>query len=191
MKRLQEQSPVAERGLKSYWDAVWGSEPKWRKGFGIEPTRFEPLTSKVRDGSYLLDVGGGRGELLMWLWERDVSFSGTVFDASAVAAKAVFDKGFRGLYGDCCVMPLADDLYDNVIAGNLLTSLPDPKAAVNEMIRVCKPGGWISISVGYKFVAHKQNVWQIEISDFEEWLPGCECSYVGDKVHIICHWRKP
>ena len=46
---------------------------------------------------------------------------------------------------DITQLPYATSSFDKVIAGNVLHLLPDPKKAMEEMNRVCRPGGEIII----------------------------------------------
>ena len=55
-------------------------------------------------------------------------------------AKIVEDDGFR--------LSFADSTFDAVVNHNYLSCLSDPVAGLNELIRVCKPGGNISVSTG-------------------------------------------
>lgn len=42
---------------------------------------------------------------------------------------------------DVCALPYDDDSFDLVMAAHMLEHLPDPAAALTEMVRVLKPGG--------------------------------------------------
>ena len=42
---------------------------------------------------------------------------------------------------DITKLKYADNSFDKVVAGNVIHLLPDPKAALQELTRVCKPGG--------------------------------------------------
>ena len=42
-------------------------------------------------------------------------------------------------------LPVDEGRFDKVIAGNVIHLLPDPEAAVRELMRVCKPGGKLII----------------------------------------------
>ena len=47
--------------------------------------------------------------------------------------------------GDITAIDFDDSLFDAAIAGNVLHLLPDPQAAVDELMRVVKPGGFIVV----------------------------------------------
>lgn len=51
--------------------------------------------------------------------------------------------------GDMHALPYADRSFDIVISGWVLGYSRDPQTAVNEMLRVTKPGGLIAIGVSY------------------------------------------
>lgn len=46
---------------------------------------------------------------------------------------------------DITALKCPDGRFDKVVAGNVIHLLPDPAAAVNELLRVCRPGGKVII----------------------------------------------
>ena len=46
---------------------------------------------------------------------------------------------------DITELQFADSSFDKVVAANVIHLLPDPQAALNELVRVCRPGGKIVI----------------------------------------------
>jgi ubiquinone/menaquinone biosynthesis C-methylase UbiE len=52
----------------------------------------------------------------------------------------------------------ADDSFNKVVAGNVIHLLDDPKAAVAELIRVCKPGGKVIIPTYINIYSGKLSV---------------------------------
>lgn len=46
---------------------------------------------------------------------------------------------------DITKLKYADNSFDKVVAGNVIHLLPDPEAALQELTRVCKPGGRLII----------------------------------------------
>lgn len=46
---------------------------------------------------------------------------------------------------DIMHLPFEDNLFDKVVAGNVIHLLDDPKGAMDELVRVCRPGGQIIV----------------------------------------------
>ncbi|MDK2742003.1 MAG: methyltransferase domain-containing protein [Nitrospira sp.] len=63
---------------------------------------------------------------------------------------------------DAGAMEFADDSFDTVVAAYVVTAVPDYRKVVNEMIRVCRPGGRIIMlnhfSNGNKVIAAVEKV---------------------------------
>jgi phosphatidylethanolamine/phosphatidyl-N-methylethanolamine N-methyltransferase len=63
---------------------------------------------------------------------------------------------------DAGAMEFADDSFDTVVAAYVVTAVPDYRKVVNEMIRVCRPGGRIIMlnhfSNGNKIIAAVEKV---------------------------------
>jgi len=48
---------------------------------------------------------------------------------------------------DALSLPFVNNQFDHVIAGSILNILSQPQRALDEMLRVCKPGGKVSVLV--------------------------------------------
>jgi len=99
-----------------------------------------------------LDVGCGTGFLTFELLERGHRLTGLDF-APAMIAEARRKAGERGAKvrfeeGDAEQMPFASAGYDLVISRHLLWTLPHPEAAIDEWIRVLRPGGRLIVVDG-------------------------------------------
>lgn len=69
---------------------------------------------------------------------------GVDFDAALVAYARAHEgnrQGVRFETGNAMELEFEDDSFDMVFVRNLLVHLPDPQAAVSEMMRMVKPGG--------------------------------------------------
>ena len=105
----------------------------------------------------ILDVGCGTGGNLEWLCSRGRSF-GIDLSESALrlcrrrAREECTDKTALGSAGLICggllCLPFADDTFDLVTAFDVLYHkwVADDAAAMREMARVCRPGGYILIT---------------------------------------------
>ena len=67
----------------------------------------------------------------------------------ALAARNVQGAGFQGrillLRGDAKRLPFADASFGAVVSNSLVHHLPDPLAALAEMARVVRGGGWLFV----------------------------------------------
>jgi SAM-dependent methyltransferase len=103
-------------------------------------------------GERLLDVGCGLGEAALGLAE-DLGVNGEVLgvDASeqmlrvARSNAASTHARVRFAVGDACCLDEPDDSFDAARSERTLQWLPDPAAAVAELVRVVRPGGRISL----------------------------------------------
>jgi 2-polyprenyl-3-methyl-5-hydroxy-6-metoxy-1,4-benzoquinol methylase len=113
-----------------------------------EQVMFEYLDTIAKNypGRQLLDLGCGSGLISKQLQERGWQVRGLDFSSVAVAkaqansidaAVADIDEG----------LPEPADQYDVVVAGDVLEHVFDPLAAIGEVARVLKPGGYFLVTV--------------------------------------------
>lgn len=102
------------------------------------------------DGMRVLDVGCGTGALAKVAYElgAQIVICGDISAFMLKNAKGkkepnYFDYSFCQL--DAEGLPYADNSFDAVISGMTFGTLPDQGLAVNEMIRVVKPGGIVCV----------------------------------------------
>ena len=120
---------------------------------GLEATEELVELCHIDEGKYVLDVGCGVGVTPCYLARRHgcrvvgVDISDRMIQRSKERAKreGVEDRvEFR--VADVQDLPFEDDLFDAVI-GESITALPDDKQrAVNEYMRVTKPGGHVGLN---------------------------------------------
>ncbi len=121
--------------------------------------RFDQLG--VREGDLLLDMGCGAGRHAFESFR--VGARVVAFDYSAAELKdvgglfaAMRDAGEVGTApdsmavttnGDALRLPFADDSFDRIIASEVLEHVSDDQIALNEILRVLKPGGTLAATV--------------------------------------------
>ncbi len=100
------------------------------------------------------DVGCGSGALARALarWmgpgctvygvDRDTNF---VAYATQRAKEARLGRRTRYLQGDALALPLPDSIADAVTSYTVISHIPDHRTFLREQIRVCKPGGRVSV----------------------------------------------
>jgi SAM-dependent methyltransferase len=77
---------------------------------------------------------------------KDVS---AMMAAIGVEEPAVRQRGGTGtvLVGDALRLPFTSEVFDRVIAAEVLEHIPDDRGAVSELARVVRPGGTLAVTV--------------------------------------------
>jgi SAM-dependent methyltransferase len=103
----------------------------------------------------VLDVGCGVGHWSMMLASvlpKDVRVTGIDREATWVeqASRRARDRGlserFSYVQGSADALPFPDATFDLTTCQTVLIHLPDPAAAIREMMRVTKPGGLVAVA---------------------------------------------
>jgi len=120
----------------------------------------------VQPDEYILEVGVGTG-LALPMYPRHcrivaIDFSQGMLDI-AKKRTAEHQMDHVTLHRmDAGAMEFADSSFDTVVAAYVVTAVPDYRKVVNEMIRVCRPGGRIIMlnhfSNGNKMIAAVEKV---------------------------------
>lgn len=106
----------------------------------------------IKPGDKVLDVGCGSGELTFYLADATdgVSYVGVDLDDPLLERAEKKSDTYCGgcklsfIHGNALVLPFADGSFDVVVSQTLLTSIADYEKVVEEMRRVCRPGGRIA-----------------------------------------------
>lgn len=105
------------------------------------------LDLPIAANTNILEVGVGTG-LTLPLYPRHCKLTGIDFSAEMLA-KAQDRAREEGLdhiklqVMDAQAMTFADNCFDLIVAAYVVTAVPDYKRLMNEMVRVCRPGGHI------------------------------------------------
>jgi SAM-dependent methyltransferase len=104
----------------------------------------------VTDGDRVLDVGSGTGALAVTAAAiESVQVTG-IEPAPAFVRYAREHAGgdlVRFEVGDALALPFPDDAFDRTLSMLVLNFVPDPAAALQQMIRVTRPGGITAATV--------------------------------------------
>jgi SAM-dependent methyltransferase len=130
----------------------------------------------VGAGSSLIDVGCGAGRHSFEAFRRGadvVAFDQDVAELNNVDAilQAMQQEGeapasakAEAVKGDALDLPYDDATFDFVIASEILEHVPQDEEAIDELIRVLKPGGRLAVTV-------------------PRWLPEKVCWVLSDSYH--------
>ncbi len=107
---------------------------------------------RLMPSSKVLDVGCGSGEFTFYLAgeTKDVCFTGLDLDRQLVEAARSRasdfgnDNSFQFMQGDALQLPFDDGTFDLVVSQTFLINIPDYRGALQEMKRVCRPGGLVA-----------------------------------------------
>jgi ubiquinone/menaquinone biosynthesis C-methylase UbiE len=148
--------------VKQQVAAHWGRRaPHFDEDFGhsirtpAERAAWDRILDLVlagRDACDALDVGCGTGFLAFELTARGHRVTGVDF-APAMIAEARRKAEARGIsirfqQADAEQLPFAGGRFDLVMSRHLLWTLPHPEAAIDEWIRVLRPGGRLVVVDG-------------------------------------------
>jgi SAM-dependent methyltransferase len=165
----------------NYYDRYWTSE-------GFNPTGHSPfpelksfLEDNANPGDAWLDVGCGDGTTAgMWLTERGCQYQGA--DISATAVGLAQANGLNAqVVSDAADLPFPDSFFQGVIAVEVLEHLFEPQKAVQEFLRVLKPGGTLFVTMPN--VAYWRR--RLELLLLGRFDP------LGDDLSIQQPWRDP
>jgi len=127
------------------------------------------LLPVLEPGMSLLDVGCGPGTVTIDLAGRvaravGVDRAPTVLAAAREAAAGVDKVEF--LEGDAYALPFPDDSFDVVYAHQVLQHLTDPIAALREMKRVARPGGYVAV----RDADYAAMTWWPRVPGLDDWM---------------------
>ncbi|HEX8087675.1 MAG TPA: class I SAM-dependent methyltransferase [Blastocatellia bacterium] len=105
---------------------------------------------ELEGGVSVLEVGYGRGELLLHCARMGASVAGIDYAPEAFKIARVTMREFPRAdlrLGDCTGLPFEDDSFDRVFSGDVIEHLSfnDAVLKLKEMYRVTRPGGFILV----------------------------------------------
>ena len=103
---------------------------------------------QCRTGSSILEVGCATGQLTEHIGRQGMNAVGVDKSTQMLQlANKLISGNVRFERANALSLPFDANQFDQVIAASLLNVLPQPELALNEMVRICKPGGKISVLV--------------------------------------------
>lgn len=111
------------------------------------------LLPHLAPGMALIDIGCGPGSITLGLAAGVAPGAAVGLDENPhvleAARRLALDHSASNLTfrrGDACELPFEDESFDAVYMNAILQHLPDAAAAVDEAVRVLRPGGVIALS---------------------------------------------
>lgn len=145
MQRLKEGKQIDDA---IYYEKIWDETLNQRQFYDTE--RHKELAKKVRCGDTVVDIGAGVYGTVQYIVENEkkLEIFPVCYDQSYTARDIVVKKFPEILYflGQLPETYLPPNSFDVVIAGEVIEHMEEPDKFVAELTRICRPGGWISIS---------------------------------------------
>lgn len=114
---------------------------------GLELTQRAAEAIGLCGGQTVLDVGCGTGATLDFLMSRyGVNGYGADISEAAVARAGELIPGARLQVADGCALPYTGEFFDAVFMECTLPLMRKPALALQEAVRVLKPGGYLVVS---------------------------------------------
>ncbi|MCL2022087.1 MAG: methyltransferase domain-containing protein [Betaproteobacteria bacterium] len=130
------------------------------------------LLPYLKPGMHILDIGCGPGTITLDLAAlvapgKVVGLENAETPLLAARAEAAARSDTTTVFqtGDALKLPFGNETFDVAHAHQVLQHLTDPVTALQEMIRVCKPGGWIAA----RDADYAAMSWYPELPGLERW----------------------
>ena len=163
-----DQTDIVKQRVAAHWSR---RAPQFDEGFGhsirtpAERLAWDRILDLILAGKgplEALDAGCGTGFLSLELATRGHRVTGVDFAPTmlAEARRKTAERGFsiRFEEADAERLPFASGSFDLAVSRHLLWTLPNPEAAIDEWVRVLRPGGRLAVIDGQfdpKFSVHQ------------------------------------
>ena len=130
----------------------------------------------------VLDAGCGNGKNMIFMNNNHINTTGIDFSINLV--NLCQDKLLNVYESDVRSIPFRDNSFDHVISIAVihhLSSEEHRKTAINEMLRVCKPGGKVLISI-WAFEQDEDSTFKFTVGDnYVKWRDTTRYYHIYDK----------
>ena len=111
---------------------------------------FKPVQDKLLNGKNILDVGSGDGthwNYLKNILELPINYYGIDISEKSIQFLNNYSPNLNSNFQtmDACQLDFPDGSFDIVFAYGVIGYTDDPRKAVQEMFRVCKPDGIVGV----------------------------------------------
>ena len=131
-----------------FWDRFAGVYDLFENAFNrkVYQGTGEAVAKYIGETDVVLECACGTGAITKYLAPKCLKILATDFSAGMLKQAKKNCRNYDNLVirrADLTKLKIADERFDKVVAGNVIHLLPDPKAGLRELERVCKEGGKI------------------------------------------------
>jgi ubiquinone/menaquinone biosynthesis C-methylase UbiE len=112
-------------------------------GKEAERSMSEVLRAVLFPGARVLDAGCGTGAMARMILDMEPGARLSLIDRSEQMLSRASDAAAPRVRGDVERLPFGDDCFDLVVSSWVIETLPDPRRAVQEYLRVLAPHGHV------------------------------------------------
>lgn len=148
--------------MPSLSENLWIGATAYERYMGRWSRKVAPKFAEWVDaspGADWIDIGCGTGELTVAVLAKCKPSHIVGIDSAAaflqMAEARVSDPRVQFKEGDAQAIPEGDDAFDVAVSGLVLNFIPNKDEAVQEMVRVTKPGGLVALYV-WDYAGHMQ-----------------------------------
>ena len=138
--------------FKSYINNIGGNNASLRDEW------VRNKLSDMSEGQKILDVGAGEGRYRKYTAHLEYvaqDFNGYDGEGNGSGLHTgTWDCSAVNIVSDITDIPVSDSSFDIVLCTEVLEHVPDPRAAINEMVRVLKPGGKLIVTAPFCSLTH-------------------------------------
>jgi ubiquinone/menaquinone biosynthesis C-methylase UbiE len=132
----------AKETIDYYDDFSAWYERERHHGYHAMLDRLElDVVRPLAEGREVLEVGAGTGLIMQGL--KGIASKQVGLDISSGMLKTAADRGFEVVQGSATELPFENDRFDLVYSFKVLAHVPEIEKALEEMVRVLKPGGYL------------------------------------------------
>lgn len=196
MQRLREGGQI---DTAAYYEPIWDPATNQRPFY--DAVRHRALASKIRCGDTVIDIGAGVYGTVQYVVEhmKQKEIFPVCYDQSYTARDVVVKQFPEILYflGSLPKTYLPPDSFDVVVAGEIIEHMEEPEVLAKELARICRMGGWISLSTvdtksenAIKHGPYPEHIFEFEPKDLlKMFSPYGHARYelIGDYHVIHCH----
>lgn len=166
--------PATDR-VRRLYDRAAPSYARYRHGWlalagdTAEKAMLADLAGALRPGQRVLDAGSGTGAASRHIRRLCPGVELTMVDLSAGMLEEAGDVDAPRVNGSLVGLPFPDDTFDVVASAWVIETVPDPRQAVTELLRVLAPGGRLVYTFCSRPTGWWARAWSLALRGIVRW----------------------